>query len=96
MNDYKYWQDRWSSVEKIRYSPWSKEAFETIKAICKYHMCGKSDGSIVSQIIMEDGSIVEDQEKVSAILIHVLKDIQFSEKFEQYTGTLPFPDLPPT
>ena len=66
----------------------------TLKSICKYHLFKKRDGSIVNQILTDSGEITSDPEEVSSLLIEVLKDIQLSEKFEQYTGSMPFPDLP--
>ena len=51
-------------------------------------------GGIVNQILLGDDSLVTDQEEVSSLLISVLKDIQNSDKFQQYAGTLPFPELP--
>ena len=42
----------------------------------------------------DDGVITQDVDEVSSILVTVLKDIQYASEAEQYTGTLPFPDLP--
>ena len=42
----------------------------------------------------DEGEIVSDQNKVSLVLIKVLRNIQLSEDFEQHTGNLPFPELP--
>ena len=44
---------------------------------------------------MENGEVITDPKKVASTLIEVLKDIQLSNKFTQYAGNLPFPDLPP-
>ena len=73
----------------------SKEAFDTLKAICKYHLYEKRDGSIVNRILGNDEKIITDPKEVASTLIGVLKEIQFSDKFTQYSGDLPFPDLPP-
>ena len=90
-----YWTNFWEELEAQRYSPMSKEAFDTLKAICKYHLYEKRDGSIVNKILTCNGEILTDPKKVASSLIEVLKDIQLSEKFVQYSGNLPFPDLPP-
>ena len=55
----------------------------------------KRDGSIVNNILGEDGNIIADPKKVSSVVIGVLKDIQLSEKSTEYSRTLPFPDLLP-
>ena len=89
-----YWQHFWKDVEGTRYSSLSKGAFGTLKSICKYHLYEKRDGSVVNQIVLDDGSHISNQTDVSSTLINVLKEIQSSDKFEQYIGTLPFPDLP--
>lgn len=90
----KYWGEFWNDNEKMRYSALSKEAFKTMKSICKYHLFEKRDGSIVSQILLDSGIIANDDKVVSKKLIEVLENIQFSDKFEQYNGDLPFPELP--
>ena len=72
----------------------SKEAFTMMKSICKYHLFEKRDGSIVNQILSEDGKIINDKEKVDAMLIDALKGIQLSDDFQQYVGKIPFPELP--
>jgi len=46
-------------------------------------------------LISGDGEVISGPKKVASTLIEVLKDIQLSDKFTQYTGNLPFPDLPP-
>jgi hypothetical protein len=90
-----YWSNFWEEVEHKRYSPLSKEAFNTLKSICKYHLSeGKRDGSVVNQILMDNGVVTTDKNQVSAVLIEALKDMQYSEKFQQYTGSMPFPELP--
>ena len=90
-----YWSSFWEEVEDMRFSPMSKEAFNMLKTICKYHLYEKRDGSIVNNILGDDGNIITDPKKVSSALIEVLKNIQLSEEFAEYSGTLPFPDLPP-
>ena len=90
-----YWTNFWQEIEELRYSALSKEAFNTLKTICKYHLYEKRDGSIVNQILGENEEIITDPKQVSAILIEVLQDIQLSEQFNKYSGNLPFPDLPP-
>ena len=89
-----YWGNFWDENELKRYSPLSKEAFNLLKTICKYHLYEKRDGSIVNQILMDDGKVTTDKDQVSSSLIDVLKSIQHSDQFEQYTGKMPFPDLP--
>jgi hypothetical protein len=37
---------------------------------------------------------MDDPDELSATLIDVLKESQYAPKFEQYVGTLPFPELP--
>ena len=90
----KYWENFWNEQEDTRYSPLSKNAFDIMKKICKYNSYEKRDGSIVNQIMRDDGIITQDKEEVSSLLISVLKDIQYSTQMEQYIGKLPFPDLP--
>ena len=86
-----YWENFWNDNERKRYSVLSKEAFKTMNTICKYH---PREGTIVNQILLENGTITRDDKDISSTLIQVLKDIQFSEKFHQYDGNLPFPKLP--
>ena len=89
-----YWANFWNEIENKRFSSMSKDAFNTMKTITKYHLYEKRDGSIVNSILEGDGEIVTDPKKVASTLIGVLKKIQCSDKFTQYAGTLPFPDLP--
>ena len=90
-----YWTNFWEEFENSRFSPMSKEAFNTLKSICKYHLYEKRDGSIVNRVLGENGEVITDPKKVASTLIEVLKDIQLSDKFTQYAGNLPFPELPP-
>ena len=71
----KYWQHFWHDQERKRYSPMSKGAFDTLKAICKYHLLQKRDGSVVNQIRLDNGNIITEREEVSSTLIQVLAEI---------------------
>lgn len=89
-----YWNNFWNEVEEKRFSPLSKEAFDTLRTICKYHLYEKRDGSIVSKIKGDNEQIITESNEVAAQLIEVLKEIQHSKEFTQYTGQLQFPELP--
>ena len=89
-----YWQNFWNKIERKRFSPGSKEAFRTIKSICKYHEYEKRDASIVSRVLLDDGTIITDQNQISAKLLDVLSKIQLFPQYEQYNGQIPFPELP--
>ena len=47
----------------------SKEAFNTLKSICKYHLHEKRDGSIVNKVLGENGEVITDPKKVPSTLI---------------------------
>ena len=89
-----YWKELSENNEKSRFSQESKEAFAMLKRIYKYHEFDKKDGSIVSRILMEDGSIEDRKEEVAKILIEELKKAQVLESEPLYTKPLPFPKLP--
>jgi len=86
-----YWENFWAKVEGERFSNLSKQAFNTIKSICKYQI---TKGGLVNEILNDNGQIVKDKDKIAKILITTLKEIQNSDQFKQYTGSLPFPNLP--
>lgn len=89
-----YWIEMSLNNEKLRYSPDSKEAFSLMKKIYKYHQYDRRDGSIVNKILLPSGEIVEDQERVSKILIEEMKNIQITNQESLYDTYIPFPTLP--
>jgi len=72
-----YWRNFWFETEGNRFSQYSREAFLAYRNICKYHMYDKKDGSVVSCLRLEDGTIVSDPQKVSHYLLDTLKKIQY-------------------
>ncbi len=88
-----YWENFWLENETKRFSPKSKEAFAKYKTILKYHNYEKKDGSIVSCLKQNDGTIVHDPKEVSKALIESLKQIQFKEECNP-PQTLTIPKLP--
>ena len=74
------------------FPPDSKKAFESLKKISKYNLFERKDGSVVSAIKKEDGTICNEPEEISAVLIQELRKIQDSPRFEH--KIVPFPTLP--
>jgi len=89
-----YWKDFWRSQERLRYSIQSKEAYNTMKNILKYHTYAKRDGSIVNCFKLPDDSIIDNPKEVSRILIGNLKKTQENPNMPRNSNCVPFPDLP--
>ena len=58
-----YWANFWNEIEHKRFSSMSKDAFNTMKTITKYHLYEKRDGSIVNSILEGDREIITDPKK---------------------------------
>ncbi len=92
-----YWNQKYIENEKNRYSAIPsnvKEAFDLLKKVFKYHHYDKRDGSIVTKILQNDGSVEMRQEEVNKQLIGVLKAIQFKEDQPKYESQVDFPKMP--
>ena len=90
-----YWNEMNTNIEKYRYSKESKDAFNLMKRIYKYHQLDRKDGSIVNRILMPSGELVDNQTEVAKILIDGLKELQSTSTEPQYSEPLSFPELPP-
>ncbi len=89
-----YWESFWDDIEKKRFSNLSKEAFDGIRLICKYHLFDKREGSLVNQLLQDNGDIICDPNEIARALINSLKKIQIDTELPQYSHDLPFPHLP--
>ena len=89
-----YWEGVWQNIEDKRFSASSREAFDSLRNICKHHLFDKKDGGIVSCILNEDGKVLNDPSEVSSSLINTLKKVQTNPLYKCYDKPLPFPELP--
>jgi len=88
-----HWHSFWSQVEKDRWSQQSAHSYHKLKNILKYHLFeGKRDGGIISQVIEEDGTIVDDPKEVASLLKQTIIDIQVDERWG-WLKEEPFPKL---
>ena len=77
-----YWKDEWKNTEAERYSQYSAHAYQKLKKILKYHLFEKRDGGIINCIKNEDDSIETNMDKVNALLLKTMKEIQIDKKWE--------------
>ncbi|HRP37858.1 MAG TPA: hypothetical protein PLS50_08695, partial [Candidatus Dojkabacteria bacterium] len=60
----------------------SATAYKNLKNILKYHLFEKRDGGIINCVINEDGTIEQDQDQVSRLLLKTIKEIQVDNKWK--------------
>jgi hypothetical protein len=89
-----YWTEKAQENEESRFCEKSKEAFNFLKKTFRYHEYNRRDGSIISKVVNEDGTITHDEEEVSKKILEALKAIQFQPEEKIYRQTVPFPNLP--
>jgi len=82
-----YWSKFWRIQERIRYSTHSKEAYNTMRNILKYHTYAKRDGSIVNSFLLPNNQIVDDPNHISHIIIRTLRNIQDNPRMLSTTDT---------
>ena len=88
-----YWTEKAEENEMLRFSSKSREAFEFLKKVFRYHEYNKRDGSIISRIIDKDGNLITDEDRVCEELIIALRKIQLKEDEPMYSEEEPFPWL---
>jgi hypothetical protein len=90
-----YWHSAYAVNELLRFSDDQKDAFEFLRKVFKYQLYEKRDGSIVNAVIDDSGLIISDPEKVNAMLIKRMKEIQFDESLPGYCENGRFHTLEP-
>ncbi len=91
-----YWNQKYAENEGKRYSAIPsnvKGAFNLLKKVFKYKYYDKREGSIVTKILQDDGTIEMQQEEVNKQLIEVLKTAQLREDQPKYENTVSFPKM---
>src|SRR5690348_4536031 len=63
-----YWSQRWGQVEKDRFSNESKRAYMELRKILKYHLFEKRDGSIINELIDDQGEVITNIKSVNEML----------------------------
>ncbi len=86
-----YWKEKTEECEANLLQGQLKKAFHFMKSVTKYHEFKRKDGSIVSSIRKEDGTIINDQDEVNKLIIGHLEAVQTSPKEQLYTLPIPFP-----
>ena len=89
-----YWRERAQDCEDDLLNNRLDKAFKFLKQTRKYHEYKRRDGSIISQIRKEDGTVTTLEEEVHENIIRNLKLIQTCPMQPQYEDSLPFPCLP--
>ena len=89
-----YWREKAQDCEDDLLNNRLDKAFKFLKQTRKYHEYKRRDGSIISQIRKEDGTVTTLEEEVHENIIRNLKLIQTCPMQPQYEDSLPFPCLP--
>ena len=77
-----HWQDIMHEIEKKRWTRKSKLAYKDLREILKYHLFEKRDGGIITQLLSEDGVIVDNPKEVNELLAKTIEEIQMDNKWE--------------
>jgi len=91
----KYWKDRAEENEEFRFSDRSKEAFDFLRKVYKYHEYQRRDGAIINRVKDEEGNVVIDEKEVHKLVLSKLQSIQVKDGEPKYDEPIPFPKLGP-
>lgn len=93
-----HWQELWRITEQQRFSKESKEAYQRLRKVLKYHLYEKRDGVIVNVLTNDEGELIEDPSEVNKLLLSTLKETQVDEKWGwiEHTDFPTLADPPPT
>lgn len=83
----KYWRTLWELTEEQRYSSASRDAYQKLRKILKYHLYEKRDGAVVNVVLDDDGNLVDD----SSILVrgsYVFSHTTFTYSHNQFLTNL--------
>jgi len=86
-----FWREKAEDNEALRFSDKSREAFEFMKKVFKYHEYNRRDGSIISKVIDEEGKLIVEEDEVNRRVISALWSVQLNEPV--YSKPEPFPRL---
>ena len=89
-----YWREKAQDCEEDLLNNRLDKAFKFLRQTRKYHEYKRRDGSIISQIRKEDGTVTTVEEEVHESIINNLKLIQTSQTQPKYDDPLPFPYMP--
>ena len=79
-----YWREKIENCEANRYSHKSKEAFDFLKKMYRYHEYNRRDGSIIYRTYDQNGNVVSDTDKVNKEIMDHLRVIQTKESEPLY------------
>jgi len=71
----------WKRREDIRYSQSSRQAYQTLKNILKYHLFEKRDGGIINSMVKDNGEITIDPTEIDELLTKTMSEIQIDENW---------------
>jgi len=89
----KYWKRFWKQSEALRFTQASKETYNSLKRILKYHLFEKRDGGIITSILRDDGKVCNDPEEIDELLMLTMAEIQVDNNRE-WIKEEKFPSLP--
>jgi len=70
-----YWKEKIKNNEQDRFSEKSREAFNFLKKIFKYHEYDQRDGSIINKVGIDD-KVIYEVDEVNQLLIQELENIR--------------------
>ena len=89
-----HWREKIEDCERNRYSQYLKEAFDFLKKVYKYHEYKRRDGSIITKVYGQDGSIITDPDEVNTAIMNHIRSMQIKDTEPKFTEPLAFPPLP--
>ena len=90
-----YWREKAEECEGDLLNGQLNKAFKYLRTVTKFHEFQRRDGSIITKVRAEDGTIVTDQDEVQKLVLENLRRLQTSETEPQYSEPHPFPNLTP-
>jgi len=88
-----YWSGKALENEMHRFSDKSRDAFDFLRRVFKYHEYNRRDGSIINKVVESNGTVIVEKEEVDKKVVEALKSIQLKMDQPYYDVHEPFPRL---